>query len=122
MSDAIGGLYNDNVSITAVDSSYGGTDKETIEQIRFRAPYYYTAQNRAVTRNDYETLITKDYTNIDAVSVWGGEDNDPPVYGKVYLSLKTKGNYALTNLEKEQIKESLIRNRNVITVTPEITR
>ena len=120
LSDAIGGLYNDNVSITAVDSSYGGTDKETIEQIRFRAPYYYTAQNRAVTKNDYETLITKDYTNIDAVSVWGGEDNDPPVYGKVYLSLKTKGNYALTNLEKEQIKDSLIRNRNVITVTPEI--
>jgi hypothetical protein len=120
LSDAIGSLYNDNVSIIAADSSYGGTDKETVEQIRFRAPYFYTSQNRAVTRNDYETLITKDYTNIDAVSVWGGEDNDPPVYGKVYLSLKTKGNFALTNLEKEQIKESLIRTRNVVTVTPEI--
>lgn len=120
LSDSIGGLYNDNVIISAASSSYGGTDKETVDQIRFRAPYFYTAQNRAVTKNDYETLITKDYTNIDAVSVWGGEDNDPPVYGKVYLALKTKGNYALTNLEKEQIKDSLIRTRNVVTVTPEI--
>lgn len=120
ISDSIGGQYNDNVQISASGSSYGGTDRETVEQVRFRAPYYYTTQNRAVTRNDYETLITKDYNNIDAVSIWGGEDNDPPVYGKVYLSLKTKGNYALTTFEKEQIKNDLIKKRNILTVTPEI--
>jgi hypothetical protein len=73
-----------------------------------------------VTISDYETLILKDYKNIDAVKTWGGEDNDPPVYGKVFLSLKTKENYFLTNLEKESIKDSLIRNRNVLTVIPEI--
>lgn len=116
----IGGLYRSNVEITVNGSSYGGVDKETIEQVRFRAPYYYTAQNRAVTALDYETLVTKDYPNIHSVAVWGGEDNDPVVYGKVYLSLKTRGNYELTNFEKEQIKEELIRTRNVLTVTPEI--
>lgn len=117
--DDIGG-YTDNIRVTTTSGSYGGIDKEGIEQVRFRAPYFYTTQNRAVTANDYETLILKDYNNIEAVSVWGGEDNDPVVYGKVFISLKTRGNYQLTNLEKEQIKEDLIQKRNVLTVTPEI--
>lgn len=118
--DPVGGLYRSNVRVTTVQTSYGGTDKETMEQIRFRAPYSYTVQNRAVTENDYESLITRDYNNIEAVSIWGGEKNDPPVYGKVYLSLKTRGYYALTELEKENIKNNLILNRSVLTVIPEI--
>lgn len=103
-----------------VQPSYGGTDKENLDQIRYRAPHFYTAQNRAVTENDYESLILRDYNNIEAVSVWGGETNDPPVYGKVFLSLKTKGYYTLTELEKEMIKNELIGNRNVMTIIPEI--
>jgi hypothetical protein len=118
--DPVAGLFRDNVKITSLSGTYGGTAKEDIEAIRFRAPFHYTAQNRAVTVNDYEALITKDYNNIEAVSVWGGEDNDPPVYGKVYISLKTRGYYALTDLEKQNIKNNLIKNRNVITVVPEI--
>jgi len=120
IANTIGGLYNDNVTITSTSSSYSGSEKETIEQIKYRAPYFYTAQNRAVTIYDYETLITKDYTNIDSVAVWGGEDNEPPVYGKIFLSLKTKENFFLSNLEKENIKTTLIKNRNVLTVIPEI--
>lgn len=112
--------FNDNVTVVSVASSYSGTDEETIEQIKYRAPYFYSAQNRAVTEYDYETLITKDYPNIDSVVVWGGENNDPPVYGKVFISLKTNEDYFLTNIEKENIKEDLIRNRNVLTVIPEI--
>ena len=115
----IGG-YTDNIIVSSTTGSYGGIDKEGIEQVRFRAPYFYTTQNRAVTKNDYETLLLKDYNNIEAVSVWGGEDNDPVVYGKVFISLKTRGNYQLTNLEKETIQEELIQKRNVLTVTPEI--
>ncbi|NDB58937.1 hypothetical protein EB001_10850, partial [bacterium] len=120
LSDTIAGLYKNNVSITAANSSYGGTDKETINQVKHRAPYFYTTQNRAVTIRDYETILTKDYNNIDSVTVWGGEDNLPIVYGKVFMSLKTKGNYKLTNYEKDQIKTSLIKRRNVMTVSPEI--
>lgn len=118
--EPIGGEYSDNVNITSAVSSYGGVEKESVEQVKFRAPYFYTTQNRAVTQNDYETLILKDYNYIDSVSVWGGEDNDPIVYGKVFISLKTSGNFELTNFEKERIKEDLIQKRNVLTVTPEI--
>jgi hypothetical protein len=120
IANTIGGLYNDNVIITSTSSTYSGSEKETIDQVKYRAPYFYTAQNRAVTIYDYETLITKDYPNIDSVAVWGGEDNVPVVYGKVFLSLKTKENFFLSNLEKENIKNSLIENRNVLTVLPEI--
>jgi hypothetical protein len=118
--EPIGGLYTDNVSITTVTSSRDGTEKESLESIRFRAPHFYTAQNRMVTKNDYETLLLKDYQNIESISVWGGEDNEPPVYGKTFISIKTAGNYALTEIEKQNIKDELIRNRSVLTVTPEI--
>jgi hypothetical protein len=116
----IGGLYQDNVSATIVTSSYAGSEKETIDQVRFRAPYAYSTQSRAVTKSDYETLLVKDFPYIQYVTAWGGEENDPVVYGKVFLSIKTKENYALTNAEKEDIKKSLTTNRNVVTVTPEI--
>lgn len=118
--DPIGGKFTDNVSVTTMTTSHSGLDKEDIESVRFRAPYFYTTQNRAVIDSDYETLILKDYNNIDSVSVWGGEENDPVIYGKVFISLKTRGNYFLTNFEKERIKTELIAKRNVITVTPEI--
>ena len=116
--DPIGDTYTGNVRVTTVQNSSVGGDKEDVDRIRLRAPQYYTAQNRCVTTRDYEALILKDYQHIDAISIWGGEENDPPVYGKVYISLKTKGYFTLTNLEKENIRNSLIRNRNVITVTP----
>lgn len=114
------GPFSDNVRVSSTGASYSGSEKETIEQIKYRAPYYYTAQNRAVTVYDYETLLVKDYPNIDSVSIWGGEDNIPPVYGKVFISLKTKENFFLSNLEKEKIKDTLIQNRSVLTVFPEI--
>lgn len=116
----IGGKYSDNVVVSLVSTSRGGTEKESIEEVRFRAPYFYTTQNRAITTQDYSTLILKDFPNVDSVSVWGGEENDPPIYGKVFMSLKTRDNYFLTNLEKENIKNQLIRSRNVLTIIPEI--
>lgn len=118
--EPIAGEFRDNVIISSVVSSYGGSDKETVEQVRFRAPYYYTTQNRAVSKTDYEILLVKDYNYIESVSVWGGEDNDPVVYGKVFVAIKTKGNYELTDFEKEFIKSDLIKNRNVVTISPEI--
>lgn len=118
--DPISGTYTGNVRVSTVYSSRSGIDKEPIEKIKLRAPQFYAAQNRCVTVRDYETILTKDYENIDAVSIWGGEENDPPVYGKVYISIKTKGFYTLTNLEKENIKNGLIKSKNVVTVTPVI--
>jgi hypothetical protein len=118
--EAIGGEFRDNIAVTSVVSSYGGSEKETIEQVKFRAPHYYTTQNRAVSKTDYEVLLVKDYNYIESVSVWGGEEADPVVYGKVFVSIKTKGNYELTDFEKEYITGQLIKTRNVVTITPEI--
>jgi hypothetical protein len=118
--EPVAGLYSDNVSITNTVSSFGGIPKESLEEVKFRAPYWYTTQNRAVTYRDYEVLLLKNYNYIDAISVWGGEDNDPVIYGKVFASVKTRGNYQLTNFEKERLKADLIKTYNVTTVTPEI--
>ncbi len=118
--DRVGGKFSSNVIVASSSPTYGAADKENIEDIRFIAPYYYSTQNRAVTVDDYSTLILKDFPFVDSVAIWGGEDNDPVIYGKVFLSLKPKENYFLTNLEKETIKEQLIKTRNILTVIPEI--
>lgn len=111
--------YND-IEVIPVSPAQGGGEKETINQIRFRAPRFYTTQNRAVTKSDFEILISKDYPNIDSISVWGGEDNDDPVYGKVFISLKPKNNFGISLNEKQRIIDELIKTRSVMTVTPEI--
>jgi hypothetical protein len=109
-----------NVSITTVSPSAGGSNKESIDNIKFRAPLYYTTQNRAVTKKDYESILLKDYPNIDAISVWGGEENSPPVYGKTFISMKPKDGYYITAPEKDRIVNEIIKSRSILTVTPEI--
>lgn len=109
-----------NVQVSSVSPATSGAEKETINQIRFRAPIHYSAQNRAVTKKDYEILLKKDYPNITAISVWSGDENIPPVYGKVYISLKPVSNYEITTVEKERIIDDIISNRGMLTVFPEI--
>lgn len=112
--------YSSNINVSTVSVAAGGSSKETVEEIRKRAPIAYTVQNRAVTKNDYKTLLLDDYPNIDAVTVWSGDENDPPVYGKIFISMKPKEDYEISLLEKELIKDEIISNRAVLTVTPEI--
>lgn len=112
--------YDDNVIVTSVSAAAGGAEKETIEQIRKRAPIHYTVQNRAVTIDDFKSIILADYPNVDSVAVWGGEENVPPVYGKVFLSLNPVDNYAISDAEKARIVNNVISNRSVMTVLPEI--
>lgn len=112
--------YSQNVVVRSVSAAAGGGMKESIENIRFRAPVFYSIQNRAVTTSDYEALILRDYPSIQSISVWSGEDNDPPVYGKIFISIKPKENFAITNLEKERIKDDIIKTKSVLTVFPEI--
>lgn len=114
------GAYSANVDVETVFVAAGGSEKETTEEVRYRAPIYYTTQNRAITKDDYAALIQKDYPYIESVSVWGGDENDPPVYGKVFISLKPRENYELSLIEKERIVDEIIRTRSVMTVTPEI--
>lgn len=114
----IGGFSN--VAITTTQIASGGAEKESIEDIKFRAPIHYTTQNRAVTKNDYSLLLKRDYPNIQSLSIWGGEEFDPPQYGKVFISLKPVTGYEFTRPEKQAIVNEIIKNRSVLTVTPEI--
>ena len=76
------------VDVTTVSNSAGGKDKETIESIRKNAPYLYATQNRMVTAEDYSALILRNFsTVIEDIKSWGGEDNVPPKYGSVYVSI-----------------------------------
>lgn len=112
--------YDDNVTVTSVSAASGGSEKETLEQIRKRAPIHYTVQNRAVTVDDFKSIITSDYPHIESVSVWGGEENVPPIYGKIFISLNPEDGYEISLTEKERIVNEIISNRSVLTVIPEI--
>jgi hypothetical protein len=77
-------------AVTTVDYAQGGADRESIDSVRYYAPRSYQAQERAVTKGDYEFIIARDYAFADSVRVWGGEDHDPISYGKVFVSIRTK--------------------------------
>jgi hypothetical protein len=110
------------ISVETTSPAFGGREKESIESIKFIAPKSYSAQNRAVTNQDYMTLLNNNNYGFifDSVNVWGGQENDPPVYGQVFVSLKPQGGYTLTTSQKEIIKTKLIKPLNVITVEPTI--
>ena len=117
MSDAINGFTN--ITITTLSNSSGGAEKEDIESIKFKATKFYTSQNRLVTLNDYKAKVSEYYPNADAVAVWGGEDNDPTQYGKVFISLKPQNSDYLSVAEKTDVKNKL-NQLNMMTVRPEI--
>jgi len=114
------GSYSANVITTVVTSASAGAERESVESVRFKAPIFYSAQNRAVTTQDYNALLLRDYPNVEAINVWGGAENIPPVYGKVFISMKPVDNYEITELEKQRIIDEIIANRSVLTVFPEI--
>ena len=106
-------------NISVVTESSSGSQAETTEQVKFTAPKAFISQNRAVTKNDYVALINQNYPYFDSVAVWGGEENVPPVYGKIFFSVKPKGNYEVTQTEIQQLKDEVISPISVLTVTPE---
>ena len=109
-----------DIEITVIEPSYGASEKENIESIKFLAPKMYQSQKRAVTTEDYEAFLLYEYPWIETINSWGGEYNDPPIYGKIFFSIKPKHTEFLSNKLKEEIKENLIKNYNVVTVVPEI--
>ena len=118
MVDNIGGFTT--ITVTTASKAAGGVDPETTESIRFNAPLTFTSQNRAVTSDDYSAIIQKSFSNIDSISTWGGEDNDPPDYGKAYIAIKPLTSTVLTTAEKSEIKDTILKGKNVVSITPEI--
>lgn len=112
----IGG--SSNIVITVNSNSTGGANAESITSIKFNAPRVNASKNRAVTSTDYESLILANYAGAESVSVWGGEDNDPPYYGRVMISLKPYSGYTISDVTKESIKNNILKTKQAITVTP----
>ena len=93
--------------ITTLQSSENGDDIESIDTIKYLAPRVYASQYRAVTSNDYISLIPFLYSNIDSVSAYGGEELNPPQYGKVFITIKPKNGEILSDVTKNSIKSDL---------------
>ena len=115
LSGNIGGFSN--VTITTATNSANGAQPETPDSIRFNAPRQYASQNRTVTPKDYQSKVKQIYTNAKSVSVWGGEDNDTPVYGRVYISINPVAGATLTEATKTDIITQL-KDFNVASITP----
>lgn len=99
------------------ENSYGGSDFESISSIKYNAPRYYSAQNRAVTLDDYEIITRRIYPNIDLIRVIGGESLNPPEYGKVYISIKPAVGEIVNNFTRNLILNEL-RKYTVGSVVP----
>jgi len=100
--------------ITVTSSASGGSEEESIDSIKFSAPLHYEAQNREITKNDYESIILRDYPSAQSVRVWGGEENDPPQYGRVFVSIKPKDGLVISEASKSYLVNTIISKRNTV--------
>ena len=105
---------------TTVTAAAGGVEQETSESIRFNAPLTFISQDRAVTSQDYAAIIKKNFSNIDSIATWGGEDQATPDFGRAYVAIKPLLADKLTDDEKTEIKDSILKGKNVVSITPEI--
>jgi hypothetical protein len=117
VTDSLGEIIpNGSIIVTSVAEAAGGSTREEIDSIKYSAITKYSSQNRLVTYNDYNSYILSNYPNIDSLSVWGGENEDPPVYGKVFVSMKPKENYYISEAEKQRIIDDIINPKSVISI------
>jgi hypothetical protein len=105
--------------VTTNSQSQNGREIESVESIKKFAPRKYSSQNRAVTATDYETIIPMIYSEAESISVFGGEDLNPPRYGRVFISIKPINGPFVSNQVKDNIKNSL-RKYSVAGIVPEI--
>jgi hypothetical protein len=122
------GILNDNNQnritsgisrITTIVSSENGDDIESIDSIKYLAPRVYSSQFRAVTANDFKGLIPSIFPNVESVTAYGGDELDPPEYGKVFISIKPRQGKFLSKISKEEIKKQL-KQYTIAGIKPEI--
>ena len=108
LSDSLGiSPPNGDVTLTTKEKSQQGAPAETVESIKYMAPRYYSSQYRAVTAQDYAVITKKIYSNADSVIAYGGDSLNPPIYGKVYIAIKTKTGSSLNDATKKNIAADL---------------
>lgn len=122
------GILNDNNQnritrgisrITTVTASENGDDIEAIDSIKYLAPRVYSSQFRAVTANDFKGLIPSIFPNVESVTAYGGDELDPPEYGKVFISIKPRQGKFLSKISKEEIKKQL-KQYTIAGIKPEV--
>ena len=117
LSGSISG-FND-ITLTVNSSAQGGGEPEALQSIKTNASSFYSAQDRAVTTEDYKTKVKQLYANTQSVSAWGGEDAETPFYGRVYISILPTSGSNLTDSTKDRIVKNL-KKYSVASVTPVI--
>ena len=108
-----------NITVDTVSVAAGGTNRETVSEVKYNAVAQFATQNRLVTFKDYESYITKNYPSLDSISVWGGEEETPPVYGKVFISIKPKVDYYISETEKQRILDDIVKPKSIVSVQTE---
>jgi hypothetical protein len=104
--------------VSVVESASGGSVPESVESIRFNVPRANQTQDRGCTAADYEGLIPSMYPNIGSSHVWGGEENEPKQYGKVFIAVKPIFGYTLSDAEKTTIARELRQTKSITGITP----
>ena len=105
-------------NISTVENATGGADIESIAKIKYNAPKFYGSQNRAVTSADYSAIVRNLYPAVSDIIVFGGEDQEPPAYGKVFIAVKPEEAASLSSYTKTQLGQQL-RQYTVASVKPE---
>ena len=113
----IGG--SSDITVTTASNPTSAKDADSITDIKFKAPRVNSARNRAVTANDYKTLIEANFTDAESVVVYGGEDNIPPKFGKVMISLKPFDGFNISQTTKDAIVTQILKDRKVMSIQPE---
>ena len=96
----------------------GGSPPETISSIRENAPLMYQSQNRAVTTTDYKAIIQQEYPSLESINVYGGEEEDPPMYGRVVIAVKPFSGTVITTATKKAIEQTIADSKGVVGVVP----
>lgn len=111
---------NTTIVTSTVSAATGGATPENIESVRWNAPRIYAAQNRCVTADDFVSVITTLFPEALTVSVWGGQDDTSPQYGKVFISIVPKTTTVLSAAQKNMILLDIVNPRKALTITAEI--
>mgnify|MGYP003115526692 CR=1 FL=1 len=109
-----------NNEVIVKSKASGGSERESSDSIRHNAPRSYQAQGRAVTVEDYKSILQSDYPDVESINIWGGEENDPPEYGTVVVSFKPSTGTIITEATKDSIERSLAQNKGIIAIRTKI--
>jgi len=117
--DPVGLVSIDRIIISVLNDSVGGADKETPESIRLNAPIYHIAKGKAITDTDYLAFLKNKFSFIEAINTWGGEENIPPLYGKICICIKPYDGLFLSDYLKFKVIAPELRKSAVVAVLPE---